>query len=266
MTREEFARNALDIAEERPRYELGGDGSDGTCDCVGLCIGALRRGGVKYKNLHGTNWAARNEAVELWKIDRVSDLRVGDTVLKAYEPGDANWNLPARYANDPDQRDYYHAGVVVSVNPLRIVHMTSPTAKTDTTLGKWRFAFLWRQLSSGNSTTQESEFMDTVKYGSRGEDVIALQNALNAAGYTVDVDGIFGKKTKSAVERYQKEHGLSVDGIVGENTWKMLQSDSATEAPESEEALHLCLVFTDSAGNTWIPVGDFSATLKVVND
>lgn len=108
--------------------------------------------------------------------------------------------------------------------------------------------------------------MDTVKYGSRGEDVIALQNALNAAGYTVDVDGIFGKKTKSAVERYQKEHGLSVDGIVGENTWKMLQSDSATEAPEPEEALHLCLVFTDSAGNTWIPVGDFSATLKVVND
>lgn len=35
--------------------EAGGDGSDGTCDCVGLGIGALRRGGVNYKSLHGTN-------------------------------------------------------------------------------------------------------------------------------------------------------------------------------------------------------------------
>ena len=47
-------------------------------------------------------------------------------------------------------------------------------------------AFLWRQLSAGNNIAQEGELMNTVKYGDRGEDVLALQKALNAAGYTVE--------------------------------------------------------------------------------
>lgn len=38
------------------------------------------------------------------------------------------------------------------------------------------------------------------------------------------------------------------------------------EEEEPEEAVHIQLVFTDSAGNTWIPVGDFKATLRVVED
>lgn len=37
-----------------------------------------------------------------------------------------------------------------------------------------------------------------------------------------DADGIFGRKTKAAVEAYQKDHGLTDDGIVGEKTWSML--------------------------------------------
>lgn len=144
--RQEYANTVLSIAEEQPTYRLGGDGSDGTCDCVGAGIGGLRRMDIEYDGLHGSNWAARHEAVELWEIGSVAQLRVGDNVLKAYEPGDEGWNLPARYGDDPDQRDYYHFGVVTSVNPLRITHMTSPTFKTDTTLGKWKYAFLWRQL------------------------------------------------------------------------------------------------------------------------
>ena len=138
------------IAEARPAYREGGDGSEGSCDCVGAGIGALRRMGIPYDGLHGSNWAARHEAVELWEIDSVHQLQIGDNVLKAYEPGDAGWNLPARYGDDPDQRDYYHFGVVVSVNPLRILHMTSPTFKTDTVLGKWKYAFLWRQLAGAD--------------------------------------------------------------------------------------------------------------------
>lgn len=77
MDRQAYAQKVLEIAAERPQYATGGDGSDGTCDCVGLGIGALRRGGIAYKGLHGSNWAARNEAVELWRIDQVGELRVG---------------------------------------------------------------------------------------------------------------------------------------------------------------------------------------------
>lgn len=66
----------------------------------------------------------------------------------------------------------------------------------------------------------------TVKYGSRGEDVIKLQMALNSAGYDLDADGIFGSKTQEAVREYQASKGLTVDGIVGANTWSALNSSS----------------------------------------
>ena len=62
----------------------------------------------------------------------------------------------------------------------------------------------------------------TIKRGSRGDDVERLQTMLNNAGYSLDVDGIFGEKTQSAVRQYQRNQGLGVDGIVGTNTWGAL--------------------------------------------
>lgn len=63
----------------------------------------------------------------------------------------------------------------------------------------------------------------TVKYGSRGADVTYLQQQLNAKGYNVgSVDGIYGNKTLVAVKAYQKDKGLTVDGIVGPKTWAAL--------------------------------------------
>jgi lysozyme len=38
-------------------------------------------------------------------------------------------------------------------------------------------------------------------------------------GYTVDADGVFGPQSKSACMAFQKDHGLSADGIVGRSTW-----------------------------------------------
>ena len=58
-----------------------------------------------------------------------------------------------------------------------------------------------------------------VSYGSRGSDVKKLQEKLNSNGYSLDVDGVFGPKTQSAVKDYQKKNNLVVDGIVGEKTW-----------------------------------------------
>lgn len=55
--------------------------------------------------------------------------------------------------------------------------------------------------------------MTILKRGSRGADVQILQKALSLIP-----DGIFGPLTQEAVETFQREHGLSVDGIAGPKT------------------------------------------------
>ncbi len=61
------------------------------------------------------------------------------------------------------------------------------------------------------------------KIGSRSEEVRKIQTALKNRGYfNSKVDGIFGTITKKAVERFQKDNGLTVDGIAGKNTLKAL--------------------------------------------
>lgn len=70
--------------------------------------------------------------------------------------------------------------------------------------------------------------MANLYYGSSGSDVKKLQQALNSKGYNLSVDGQFGSNTLSAVKDYQKKSGLSVDGIVGVNTWGKLNTASST--------------------------------------
>ena len=59
--------------------------------------------------------------------------------------------------------------------------------------------------------------MQTLKKGSKGEDVKKLQQLLK-----ITVDGDFGPKTEEAVKKFQKEHKLTSDGIVGPKTWEAL--------------------------------------------
>lgn len=60
------------------------------------------------------------------------------------------------------------------------------------------------------------------KYGSRGEGVRRLQQALCKAGYPMICDGIYGVVTLDAVVEFQKKHGLVSDGIVGPATIALL--------------------------------------------
>ena len=62
------------------------------------------------------------------------------------------------------------------------------------------------------------EKMQTLKFGSKGEDVKKLQSYLNLC-----VDGIFGKMTEESVKQCQKDNGLVSDGIVGAKTWDKLE-------------------------------------------
>lgn len=144
----EFLARVVEICAECPGYELGHSGYDHLCDCIGLIIGAIRRAGGQWHGTHGTNYAARHEMVSLSKIDGVKSLKPGEVVYKARPPGDSKYSLPAKYKSGTDQLDYYHIGVVVSVSPLRIYHMTAPKPKVDTSIGKWAYHGMLKKIST----------------------------------------------------------------------------------------------------------------------
>lgn len=63
----------------------------------------------------------------------------------------------------------------------------------------------------------------TLKKGVSGNITKLLQEKLVKLGYSTNgIDGIFGSGTHSAVREFQKTRGLSIDGIVGQNTWRKL--------------------------------------------
>lgn len=61
-----------------------------------------------------------------------------------------------------------------------------------------------------------------VKQGAKGNITRLIQKRLNSVDFNIGVDGIFGADTKRAISVFQRNRGLSADGIVGRNTWRWL--------------------------------------------
>lgn len=75
-----------------------------------------------------------------------------------------------------------------------------------------------------SAATQAALGDRTLSQGSKGSEVKDLQKRLTQIGYQLGkVDGIYGKETKAAVERFQKNRGLKVDGLAGSKTIKELK-------------------------------------------
>ena len=71
----------------------------------------------------------------------------------------------------------------------------------------------------------------TLKRGSSGERVTALQQKLKNLGYyTGTVDGDYGDGTVKAVKAFQSRNGLTADGVAGTATLNKLHSSSAKSA------------------------------------
>ena len=85
-------------------------------------------------------------------------------------------------------------------------------------------------VSGNTSGTASSEIYtaknpNTLQSGDSGSKVTQLQNALKLLGfYTGGVDGKFGSGTKKAVMQFQRVNGLTVDGLAGTQTQKLLYS------------------------------------------
>ena len=71
----------------------------------------------------------------------------------------------------------------------------------------------------------------TIQYGDENAYVTKCQELLIQHGYSIGVSkptGYFGSNTKAAVKKFQTDKGLTVDGIVGSQTWPALFKDVPT--------------------------------------
>lgn len=82
-------------------------------------------------------------------------------------------------------------------------------------------------IAGGNTW---EKLIATVRQDDNSNAVRAVQDQLRSGyGYSsVTVDGIFGSGTSSAVRDFQSKRGLTVDGVVGLNTWHALVTGTGT--------------------------------------
>ena len=86
--------------------------------------------------------------------------------------------------------------------------------------------------------TTGSFAMETMKRGTRGDDVREVQEMLISQGYLEgNADGIYGPKTEAAVLKFQQENGLDATGMVGEVTIGALKNGAAGAEVTAEEAV-----------------------------
>ena len=235
-----------EIAAEGPSYKLGHDGSDGTCDCIGLIIGAIRRAGGKWTGTHGSNWTARNAMDELHAVADPGDLQVGQAVFKAAEPGQSGYNLPDRYKGDADTRDYYHVGVVRSVDPLEIVHCTGPGIVHDNKLGKWNYAG-WLRMVSRESEKEDARMQTAIVTAESGSTVNLRKTPEGAL-----LDRVPVGSEAHVLETLYGWARVTVDGKTGWMDKRYLQmqdgaEDASGDAEDSSEVDTVTIVLPRSA-------------------
>lgn len=94
--------------------------------------------------------------------------------------------------------------------------------------------------------------MANVSLGMTGTRVASVQNMLIGTGYLTDgADGVFGSGTQAAVQRFQADHGLTADGIVGTQTMNALSTASGQPIPVDNTIVMEATAYTaDDPGNS----------------
>ena len=104
------------------------------------------------------------------------------------------------------------------------------------------------------------------KFGSSGNEVVKIQTKLKQWGYyNGDVDGIYGSRTKAAVEKFQRNNGLSVDGIAGTNTLRAMgiTTSNSNYVSDNDAKLLARIINAEARGESY--VGQVSVGAVVLN-
>ncbi len=79
--------------------------------------------------------------------------------------------------------------------------------------------------------------MKLLKYRSRGPEVHFLEEMLTDLGYEVCVSNYFAWDTHLAVQKFQRENDLVVDGLVGVKTWSKLLNKNRQALDQNSKLL-----------------------------
>lgn len=114
---------------------------------------------------------------------------------------------------------------------------------------------------------QLSQRADALSYkqGSSGSTVTAIQQKLKEQGYyTYQVDGVYGSRTAAAVKRFQRDHGLTADGICGNQTLAALGLKAASATADGNTRNLLArLISAEARGEPY--VGQVAVGAVVLN-
>ena len=198
-------------------------------DCSGVWYLAMKElGSYMY---HGSNtmwksYTVNRGALKGGKRTDGKELKVGSAIFTG---------------NDQDGRN--HVGIYIGNGKVLEAGGTQKgVILTAVTASKWTWWAEMKYVDYAGTTTPEkpssssgiSVTYPTVRQGSRGEIVTQLQTFLAKTGSSLQIDGIFGSGTRSAVQAFQRKYGLDVDGIVGPKTWtKLLEVAGNIKIPDA---------------------------------
>ena len=228
MLLELFLEKVEEIAATDLVYQEGKDGSNGACDCIGLIIGAIRRAGGSWTGIHGSNYAARYEMRELLPVTDAGELCLGDVVYKARMPGQTGYALPERYKKGPDQRDYYHVGVVTATSPLEITHCTGPGIVRDTKLGKWVYRGRLKKVDYDGTEVVET-MVQTAKVTAASGSAVKMRSKPSAS------DRLYWEVPVGAEVQVAEVTGSWAKVRYGDRTGYMMTDFLALDAQEPPE-------------------------------
>lgn len=195
-------------------------------DCSGLFVKCYRDQGASI--YHGSNTIYRKYCSDKGKLTSVSQLQRGMAVFKW------NPNTPAKF--DDGLGDFQHIGLVVSANPLRIIHASSAAGcvSTDTKRSKWAY-WGWLKDVARDGITSEPE---------KGDEEPMTAVVFAESGSTVNMR-IRANASAALVERVPI--GATVEVLGTGNKWSkvkygvwtgyMMTQFLTTEKPETELTL-----------------------------
>lgn len=104
------------------------------------------------------------------------------------------------------------------------------------------------------ASASKGEIAVLSKLGSRGDEVRSIQKKLKSLGYyTGSVDGIYGVGTQSAVKAFQKNCGITSDGIAGQKTLLYLGLGGSQSSKYSNSDIDLLakVISAEARGETY---------------